>query len=102
MAGGASPARWSGRPAAARKAELGGSRKQQNATYTWKTRSPDGLALTRSSRRRVSPVSVMPYNLAVALLVGAGGLRLARRRFTLVPQGCQLTADGAGHRADEP
>jgi hypothetical protein len=44
----------------------------------------------------------MPYNIAVALLVGAAGLRLARRRSTLLAQGCQVTADGAGHRADEP
>ena len=41
-------------------------------------------------------------DLAVTLLVAAAGLRLARRRFALVAQGRQLTADGAGHRADEP
>ena len=92
--------RWARRRS---KAEPGvGSRKQQNATCTWKARSSDGLALAMSSRRRVSPVSVMPYNLAVALLVAAAGLRLARHRFTLVAQGRPLTADGAGHRAEEP
>jgi hypothetical protein len=41
-------------------------------------------------------------DLAFALLVAAAGLRLARRRFALVPQDRPLTADGAGHRAEEP
>ena len=41
-------------------------------------------------------------DLAVTFLVAAAGLRLARRRFALVTQDRQLTADGAGHRADEP
>ena len=40
-----------------------GSRKRQNATCTWKARSSEGSALTRSSRRRVSLLSVMPYTL---------------------------------------
>jgi hypothetical protein len=35
-------------------------------------------------------------------VVAAAGLRLDRRRFALVAQGCPLTADGAGQRADEP
>src|SRR4029450_12021381 len=41
-------------------------------------------------------------DLAVTFLVAAAGLRLARRRFALVTQGRQLTADSAGHRADGP
>src|SRR4029450_10616318 len=41
-------------------------------------------------------------DLAVPFLVAAAGLRLARRRFALVTQGRQLTADSAGHRADGP
>src|SRR4029453_11595134 len=46
-----------------------GARKRQNATCTWKARSSEGSALTRSSRRRVSPLSVMPYTLRLRFLV---------------------------------
>src|SRR4029434_999100 len=41
-------------------------------------------------------------DLAVALLSAAAGLRLARRRFALVTQDRQLTADSARHRVDRP